>query len=195
MSGGSQGVGEGLLGQRLEPPQASPWLTLPAGDLPGEAGQGAPVLCPLLHPCDAPALSPSCWQEGPVEPETFLRAAIQGKMRVIEKFLADGGSPDTCDEVASPPATGHPPPMPCCHAPLVGAGTPRMGLGYTQVGPGVAGSICQCGPSSLQFHRTALHRSSLEGHTDILQKLLDSGATVDFRDRVRPDPALSSMLV
>lgn len=35
-----------------------------------------------------------------------------------------------------------------------------------------------------QFHRTALHRSSLEGHTDILQKLLDSGATVDFRDRV-----------
>ncbi|KFM06534.1 Ankyrin repeat domain-containing protein 2, partial [Aptenodytes forsteri] len=66
--------------------------------------------------------------EGPVEPETFLRAAVQGKMHVIEKFLADGGSPDTCDE----------------------------------------------------FHRTALHRSSLEGHTDILQKLLDSGATVDF---------------
>lgn len=28
---------------------------------------------------------------------------------------------------------------------------------------------------------------------DILQKLLDSGATVDFRDRVRPDPAPGSM--
>ncbi|KAK2530549.1 hypothetical protein Q9233_006110 [Columba guinea] len=40
--------------------------------------------------------------EGPVEPETFLRAAVQGKMPVIEKFLADGGSPDTCDEVAVP---------------------------------------------------------------------------------------------
>ncbi|POI30100.1 hypothetical protein CIB84_006148, partial [Bambusicola thoracicus] len=36
--------------------------------------------------------------EGPVEPEDFLRAAVQGKIRVIEKFLADGGSPDTCDE-------------------------------------------------------------------------------------------------
>lgn len=46
-----------------------------------------------------------------------------------------------------------------------------------------------------QFHRTALHRASLEGHTDILQKLLDSGATVDFSDRVRLDPALSFMLV
>uniref|UniRef100_G1NBR1 Ankyrin repeat domain 2 n=1 Tax=Meleagris gallopavo TaxID=9103 RepID=G1NBR1_MELGA len=36
--------------------------------------------------------------EGPVEPEDFLRAAVQGKIRVIEKFLADGGLPDTCDE-------------------------------------------------------------------------------------------------
>ncbi|KFP89516.1 Ankyrin repeat domain-containing protein 2, partial [Apaloderma vittatum] len=69
--------------------------------------------------------------DGPVEPETFLRAAVQGKMHIIEKFLADGGPPDTCHW-------------------------------------------------SPQFHRTALHRSSLEGHTDILQKLLDSGATVDF---------------
>ncbi|KFU91483.1 Ankyrin repeat domain-containing protein 2, partial [Chaetura pelagica] len=73
-------------------------------------------------------LSPSHCQEGPVEPETFLRAAVQGKMHVIEKFLAEGGNPNTSDE----------------------------------------------------FHRTALHRSSLEGHMDILQKLLDSGATVDF---------------
>lgn len=37
-----------------------------------------------------------------MEPETFLRAGVQGKMPVIEKFLADGGSPDTCDEVAVP---------------------------------------------------------------------------------------------
>lgn len=34
-----------------------------------------------------------------MEPEDFLRAAVQGKIRVIEKFLADGGPPDTCDEV------------------------------------------------------------------------------------------------
>ncbi|KAM6185613.1 LOW QUALITY PROTEIN: ankyrin repeat domain-containing protein 2 [Rhynchocyon petersi] len=35
---------------------------------------------------------------GPVDEETFLKAAVEGKMNVIEKFLADGGSADTCDE-------------------------------------------------------------------------------------------------
>ncbi|XP_069316742.1 ankyrin repeat domain-containing protein 2 isoform X2 [Eulemur rufifrons] len=35
---------------------------------------------------------------GPVDEETFLKAAVEGKLKVIEKFLADGGSADTCDE-------------------------------------------------------------------------------------------------
>uniref|UniRef100_A0A2K6M517 Ankyrin repeat domain 2 n=1 Tax=Rhinopithecus bieti TaxID=61621 RepID=A0A2K6M517_RHIBE len=35
-----------------------------------------------------------------------------------------------------------------------------------------------------EFRRTALHRSSLEGHVEILEKLLTSGATVDFQDRL-----------
>nr|KAF6322024.1 ankyrin repeat domain 2 [Pipistrellus kuhlii] len=35
---------------------------------------------------------------GPVEEETFLKAAVEGNMKIIEKFLADGGSPDTCDQ-------------------------------------------------------------------------------------------------
>nr|XP_060624209.1 ankyrin repeat domain-containing protein 2 [Anolis sagrei ordinatus] len=35
---------------------------------------------------------------GPVANEDFLKAAVQGKLRVVEKFLVDGGSPDTCDE-------------------------------------------------------------------------------------------------
>lgn len=95
--GMSWDVGGELLGQGL----ASPWVTLPAGDLSGKQGRGPPVLSPCLFPCDAPALSPPCCQEGPVEPETFLRAAVQGNIRIIEKFLADGGPPDTCDEVAS----------------------------------------------------------------------------------------------
>ncbi|KAI5277466.1 ankyrin repeat domain-containing protein 2 isoform X1 [Manis pentadactyla] len=35
---------------------------------------------------------------GPVDGETFLKAAVEGNMKIIEKFLTDGGSPDTCDQ-------------------------------------------------------------------------------------------------
>ncbi|KAL1262621.1 hypothetical protein QQF64_005360 [Cirrhinus molitorella] len=35
---------------------------------------------------------------GPVEPDEFLKAATQGKMEVVHKFLEDGGNPNTCDE-------------------------------------------------------------------------------------------------
>ncbi|XP_053168460.1 ankyrin repeat domain-containing protein 2 isoform X2 [Hemicordylus capensis] len=38
---------------------------------------------------------------GPVAEEDFLKAAVQGKVRVVEKFLTDGNSPDTCDELDS----------------------------------------------------------------------------------------------
>ena len=36
---------------------------------------------------------------GPVDPEDFLKAASKGKLRVVEKFLQDGGDSDTCNKV------------------------------------------------------------------------------------------------
>ncbi|XP_068114014.1 ankyrin repeat domain-containing protein 2 isoform X2 [Hyperolius riggenbachi] len=33
----------------------------------------------------------------PISPETFLKAAVEGKVNIIEKFLEEGGSADTCD--------------------------------------------------------------------------------------------------
>lgn len=41
-------------------------------------------------------------QTGPVDEEMFLKAAVEGKVKVIDKYLADGGSADTCDEVMPP---------------------------------------------------------------------------------------------
>ncbi|KAL7890036.1 hypothetical protein AOLI_G00022940 [Acnodon oligacanthus] len=35
---------------------------------------------------------------GPVDREDFLMAATKGKLKIVEKFLEDGGDPDTCDE-------------------------------------------------------------------------------------------------
>uniref|UniRef100_A0A8B9SMH9 Ankyrin repeat domain 2 n=1 Tax=Anas platyrhynchos TaxID=8839 RepID=A0A8B9SMH9_ANAPL len=95
--------------------------------VPWRSSTRGPLVVPAAPALPCPALRRVPWSRRPsCEPPCRARSAV------IEKFLADGGSPDTCDE----------------------------------------------------FHRTALHRSSLEGHTDILQKLLDSGATVDFRDRL-----------
>lgn len=84
-----------------------------------------------------------------MEPETFLRAAVQGKMNVIEKFLADGGSPDTCDEVAPLAATGGPllcrATKSCSRAPpCLGARAGTLGAGL-EVQPDWAGedeSVC-----------------------------------------------------
>ncbi|XP_069045357.1 ankyrin repeat domain-containing protein 2 [Lepisosteus oculatus] len=35
---------------------------------------------------------------GPVEVSVFLQAAVQGKIKVVENFLENGGNPDSCDE-------------------------------------------------------------------------------------------------
>uniref|UniRef100_A0A9L0TQK1 Ankyrin repeat domain-containing protein 2 n=1 Tax=Equus caballus TaxID=9796 RepID=A0A9L0TQK1_HORSE len=56
------------------------------------AWEGLGSLGAILHGCT------HALQTGPVDGETFLKAAVEGKMKVIEKFLADGGSADTCDQ-------------------------------------------------------------------------------------------------
>ncbi|XP_030309252.1 ankyrin repeat domain-containing protein 2 [Calypte anna] len=107
--------------------------------------------------------------EGPVEPETFLRAAIQGKMNVIEKFLADGGNPDTCDEFHR-------------------TALHRSSLeGHTDI----LQKLLDSG-ATVDFRDrldcTAVHWACRGGHLDALKLLQDHGADLNLKDKLLSTP-------
>ncbi|XP_064320016.1 ankyrin repeat domain-containing protein 2 isoform X3 [Phalacrocorax carbo] len=107
--------------------------------------------------------------EGPVEPETFLRAAVQGKMRVIEKFLADGGSPDTCDEFHR-------------------TALHRSSLeGHTDI----LQKLLDSG-ATVDFRDrldcTAVHWACRGGHLDAVKLLQDHGADLNLKDKLLSTP-------
>uniref|UniRef100_A0A8B9MSC8 Ankyrin repeat domain-containing protein 2 n=1 Tax=Accipiter nisus TaxID=211598 RepID=A0A8B9MSC8_9AVES len=107
--------------------------------------------------------------EGPVEPETFLRAAVQGKMRVIEKFLADGGSPDTCDEFHR-------------------TALHRSSLeGHTDI----LQKLLDSG-ATVDFRDrldcTAMHWACRGGHLDAVKLLQDHGADLSLKDKLLSTP-------
>nr|XP_047916482.1 ankyrin repeat domain-containing protein 2 isoform X4 [Anser cygnoides] len=146
----------------------SPWRSYVQGlpgkpGCPGGAGHGAPC-CPR---CPSPALP--CPQEGPVEPETFLRAAVQGKIRVIEKFLADGGPPDTCDEFHR-------------------TALHRSSLeGHTDI----LQKLLDSG-ATVDFRDrldcTAVHWACRGGHLDAVKLLQDHGADLNLKDKLLSTP-------
>uniref|UniRef100_A0A8C2ZHE1 Ankyrin repeat domain 2 (stretch responsive muscle) n=1 Tax=Cyclopterus lumpus TaxID=8103 RepID=A0A8C2ZHE1_CYCLU len=68
---------------------------------------------------------------GSMDTAEFMNAASQGKLNVIDKYLADGGDPNI-------------------H----------------------------------QRHTTTLHRASLDGHTAVIQTLLEKGADINFEDQL-----------
>ncbi|CAN0000067.1 unnamed protein product [Lampetra fluviatilis] len=48
---------------------------------------------------EQPKPEPEPEEEGPVSPEEFLRAAAEGKLKAVERFLEAQGNPDTCDQL------------------------------------------------------------------------------------------------
>nr|XP_023956204.1 ankyrin repeat domain-containing protein 2 isoform X2 [Chrysemys picta bellii] len=101
---------------------------------------------------------------GPVEEEAFLRAAVQGKIRVIEKFLGDGGSPDTCDE------------LDCTAVHWACRG-----------GQLDAVKLLQDRGADLNLKdklmSTPLHVATRTGQTEIVEHLINTGVDVNSRDR------------
>uniref|UniRef100_A0A8C9FQZ0 Ankyrin repeat domain 2 n=1 Tax=Pavo cristatus TaxID=9049 RepID=A0A8C9FQZ0_PAVCR len=123
--------------------------------------------------------------EGPVEPEDFLRAAVQGKIRVIEKFLADGGPPDTCDEVVRCP----------WHEAALGQGSTVRPCTLDSAavhwacrgGHLDAVKLLQDRGADLNLKdkllSTPLHVATRTGHLDIVEHLIHCGVDINSPDR------------
>uniref|UniRef100_A0A8C4VSZ9 Ankyrin repeat domain 2 n=1 Tax=Gopherus evgoodei TaxID=1825980 RepID=A0A8C4VSZ9_9SAUR len=99
----------------------------------------------------------------------FLRAAVQGKIRVIEKFLGDGGSPDTCDEFHR--TALH-------RASLEG----HMEILKTLLDHGAAVDFRD------RLDCTAVHWACRGGHLDAVKLLQDRGADLNLKDKLLSTP-------
>ncbi|XP_032081761.1 ankyrin repeat domain-containing protein 2 [Thamnophis elegans] len=106
---------------------------------------------------------------GPVLVEDFLKAAVQGRIQVVEKFLADGGSPNVCDEFHR-------------------TALHRASLeGYTEI----VEKLLDQG-ATIDFRDrldcTAMHWACRGGHLAVVKLLQEKGANLKLKDKLLSTP-------
>uniref|UniRef100_A0A3Q1GNI1 Ankyrin repeat domain 2 (stretch responsive muscle) n=1 Tax=Acanthochromis polyacanthus TaxID=80966 RepID=A0A3Q1GNI1_9TELE len=130
---------------------------------------------------------------GPVDTAEFMNASSQGKVKVIEMYLADGGNPNAQDELKRT----------ALHRASLEGHTSALLIGWSSPTVFQLGSRaihCACRGGSLEvvkaltnkeadlnvrdkLNSTPLHVATRTGHTAIVEYLLSSGAKINSRDR------------